>query len=326
MSIPDRQRRWGSVGIWNRAGSDACGWCRAGRGSARGVNPVLSANHTIPAAAAAIGEKAMSPRLLRLFAPVALSFVLAACGQSADNDSSPQPSEPATAAPPPADLSTLLANPSRAAEDRTRDTGRNPAGVIEFLGIEHGMTVIDVIAAGGYYTEVLSLAVGPDGRVMAHNPAVILEMRDGVNEKAISARLAGDRLANVSRLDKELADISAADGPFDAGITALNFHDIYNNYGEEATVDAMTVIYNALKPGGVFGIIDHQGTDANDNAALHRVEKAAVIRVAEAAGFEIDGDSGLLHMHEDDMSLGVFDESVRGKTHRFLLKLRRPAG
>lgn len=268
----------------------------------------------------------MNSRLLSLFTSVALTVVLAACGQSADTERTAEPAAAADSAPAPADLRTLLASSSRAAEDRARDAGRKPADVIEFLGVEPGMTVIDVIAAGGYYTEVLSLAVGPDGRVMAQNPATVLQMREGANEKAISARLADGRLPNVSRLDKALAEVTAADGPFDAGITALNFHDIYNRYGEEAAVQALTSVFDALNPGGVFGVIDHDGAEGNDNAALHRARKADAIRVAEAAGFVVEGDSGILHMHDDDLSLGVFDEQVRGKTKRFLLKLRKPAG
>lgn len=255
--------------------------------------------------------------------------VFAACSGGSEPEQAAQ-EEPAaeaiTEAPAAHDLTSLLASDARSEADRARDAGRKPAEVIAYLGIEPGMSVIDIFAAGGYYTEVLSLAVGPEGHVAAQNPAFILEMREGVNEKALAERLANDRLANVSRLDKELADISPADGPFDAGMTALNFHDIYNNGGNEGAAAFLTTIYAALKPGGVFGIIDHAGAEGNDNKALHRVQKADAIRIAEAAGFVVEGDSGLLHMHDDDMTQGVFAEGIRGKTTRFLLKLRKPGG
>lgn len=237
---------------------------------------------------------------------------------------SPEPSPEPMSEPEAADLLTLLASSTRAEADRARDAGRKPAEVIEFLGIEPGMRVIDVIAAGGYYTEVLSLAVGSGGHVVAQNPPAILEMRDGANETAISERLAGNRLANVSRMNTDLTEL-AGDGQFDAGITALNLHDIYNNYGEEGAVGALKMIHAALKPGGVFGVIDHDGAPENDNVALHRMEKATAIQLAEAAGFVVEGDSGILHVHSDDLSQGVFAEGVRGKTKRFLLRLRKPA-
>lgn len=265
---------------------------------------------------------------LRYFLILLTALVISGCGDGV-NEEQPVPEAPAIITEPELpvhDLTSLLASDSRAEADRARDAGRKPAEVIAFLGIEPGMNVIDVIAAGGYYTEVLSLAVGPEGHVAAQNPAFVLEMRDGVNEKALSERLADDRLGNVARLDKEVADISPDDGPFDAAITALNFHDVFNNRGEEGAVGMMQVIYAALKPGGVFGVIDHQGAEGNDNKALHRALKTDAIRTAEAAGFVVEGESGLLHMHNDDMTQGVFAEGLRGKTHRFLLKLRKPEG
>ncbi len=92
-------------------------------------------------------------------------FALAACGGS--DSEGPTATQPTTTAP--VDLPASLASESRSAEDRARDAGRRPAQIIEFTGIKPGMRVIDVIAAGGYYTEVLSLAVGASGSVVAQN-------------------------------------------------------------------------------------------------------------------------------------------------------------
>lgn len=265
---------------------------------------------------------------LTLLVLAAVTFALTGCGQSTETTESPEPAveemQAPTAAPAPS-LATLLASNSRAADDRARDENRKPAEVIEFLGITPGMSVIDIFAAGGYYTEVLSLAVGSAGRVVAQNPAFILQIRDGAMDTAISERLAGNRLPNVERQNVELDGLASAGGPYDAAITALNYHDIYNRGGEEAAIAAFRAVYNVLKPDGVFGVIDHEGAEGNDNEALHRGRKVDAIRVAEAAGFIVDGDSGILHNHNDDMSLMVFDEAIRGKTNRFLLRLKRPS-
>jgi len=275
----------------------------------------------------------MNPTRQRYYLLLLGALTFAGCGNSSDDENSIADDQAAPVAESPVvepsashDLASLLAGESRPEADRARDAGRKPADVIAFLGIEPGMSVIDIIAAGGYYTEVLSLAVGPEGHVVAHNTPFILEMRDGVNEKALSERLSGNRLPNVSRLNKDVPEISPTDGTFDVAITALNFHDVYNNYGEEGAIGLLSVVAAVLKPGGVFGIIDHQGIEGNDNKALHRALKADVIRVAQAAGFVVDGDSGILHNHNDDMTQAVFAEDVRGKTNRFLLKLRKPGG
>jgi predicted methyltransferase len=223
-----------------------------------------------------------------------------------------------------ATLRAALAQANRPAEDKARDAGRKPADVLAFLGIGAGMTVMDVIAASGYYTEVLSVAVGPGGTVYAQNPAVALTLRDGANDKAMTARLADDRLPNVKRWDREFADLGVAPGSLDAALTALNFHDVYNN-DPAVAVSMLRAIKTLLKPGGVFGVIDHQGIAGADNAQLHRVEKAKAEAAALEAGFEIGGDSGVLASPADDHTQGVFAPGLRGQTDRFVLKLVKPA-
>lgn len=265
-------------------------------------------------------------RAYLIIAGAAIGISIAAC----DRAGQPEAEQPAAAvetipaeqaATP--DLATILAGDFRSADDRERDSGRKPADVIAFLGIEPGMRVLDLMAGAGWYTEVLSLAVGPDGHVTSHNTAYALQIRDGANESELSARIADGRLSNVSRLNKEVAELVPEDGPFDAVLTAMNLHDIYNRGGEDVAVGAMAAVYSVLKPGGVFGVIDHQGLAGQDNVALHRMQKTDAIRVAEAAGFVVEADSGILHVHSDDMT-GHMRDRERGQTHRFLLKLRKP--
>ena len=221
-------------------------------------------------------------------------------------------------------LEEALAAPSRPQADRERDAARKPAQVIRFLGIEQGMTAIDLIAAGGYYTEVLSITTGPAGTVYAQNPAFVLQMRDGAPDKALTARLMGGRLANVKRWDRELDDLGIAPGTVDVVITALNFHDYYNR-SPEAAAELLSATLAVLKPGGVLGIIDHAGQAGADNAELHRIEEQKAIDAALAAGFELEAVGDMLRNPDDDHTKGVFDPAIRGKTDRFVLKLRKPA-
>ena len=220
-------------------------------------------------------------------------------------------------------LEMALASESRSERDRDRDAGRKPAQVLEFLGVGSGMTVVDLYAAGGFYTEVLSLAVGNEGKVYAQNPARMLQFRDGANEKEISARLADGRLANVERLNKEIAGMGLEENSIDAVVTALNFHDIYNGAGPDAALASSKIVFSILKPNGVFGVIDHQGNSGNDNASLHRIEIALVVETLEKAGFNIE-QSELLNNPDDSRNKKVFDPSIRGKTDRFLILARKP--
>lgn len=234
--------------------------------------------------------------------------------------------DPASAATddPVAILRDALGAENRPLADRRRDGDRKPAEVIEFLGIGPGMRVIDLIAGAGYYTEVLSLAVSPDGSVTAMNPPSVLQSNNGVIASSLEKRLASGRLPNVTRLDKELGDIRASDGPYDAALTALNLHDIYNSAGRQGVENFLRIAYTLLRPGGVLGIIDHAGASGAAVTSLHRIDKAIVYEAASRAGLVVEAESDLLINVQDDRSVAVFDDSIRGRSDRFLLRLRKP--
>ena len=224
-----------------------------------------------------------------------------------------------------ADLATDLAADTRSAEDRARDAARKPAEVLTWLGIGPGMMVMDLFASGGWYTEVLAVAVGPEGKVYAQNPPRFLEFRDGYYDKAMAERLAGDRLPKVVRVDRDLKDTGVPAGSLDAAFTALNFHDVHNPPGNPEDAAAfLAAVKVLLKPGGVLGLIDHYGDSDKDNTNLHRLDVDAALPIIEGAGFEFES-SELLRHPEDDRTTMVFDPSIRGKTDRVLYKLTKPA-
>ena len=270
--------------------------------------------------------------------PATPMLVLGACGGSeadAPAAAAPMAAQPASEpmdepmdepTPAPADLGTMLTDSTRMEGDNARDAGRKPVEVLDFLGIGDGDAVIDLMAASGWYTEVLSIAVGSSGSVVAQNPEWILAFRERANDKALDARLADGRLANVTRMDIEYADMGPETGSYDAALSALNIHDAYYLGSPEAAAQFLDSVYGVLKPGGVLGVIDHVGNPDGDNNSLHRIDKALVIELATAAGFVVEGDSDLLANPADDHTQGVFSEGLRGQTDRFLLKLRKPAG
>ncbi len=219
----------------------------------------------------------------------------------------------------------LNALDQRSDADRSRDAARKPAEVLAFAGLEPGMTVIDVMAASGWYTEVLSVAVGPQGVVYAENPAWLLQAMNGASDKALTKRLDNGRLINVVRADEGLDKQLVPAGSADMALTALNYHDTYFMAGEAAAASQMQQVYAALKPGGVFILIDHSGKDGLDNAKLHRIPQGIVEGLARDAGFVIEAEGQMLKHPEDDLTQMVFGRDIRGNTDRFVLKLRKPA-
>ena len=217
-------------------------------------------------------------------------------------------------------LEEALAADERPAESKARDAESKPIDVVEFLGVESGMTALDIIAAGGYWTEVLSGAVGPDGKVYKQNPQFFLQR--GGDEFLQDEQAMVDRLGNVEPIHGDLADSDLGE-EVDVAITSMNYHDVYNNGGDEAGVAFLEGVYGVLKPGGVLGIIDHVGVAGQDNAAFHRVEVDAVRRTLEAAGFTVEEESDLLANPADDHTLNIRDESL-DRSDKMLIKARKP--
>jgi len=217
-------------------------------------------------------------------------------------------------------MRAALAAPDRPAENKARDSGRKPIETVQFFGIKTGETVLDMIAAGGWFTEVLSAAVGPTGKVYSQNPAFLVQADA---EKALH-----ERLRNVEAVHVPL-DQAGITGKADAVVTAQNLHDIYNGFGgqpggEAPAVDFLRAIYAVLKPGGVLGVIDHVGVASQDNAAAHRMQLQQARDAITKAGFTIEAESTMLANPRDDHTKNVFDPAIRGETDQFMIRARKP--
>jgi len=222
------------------------------------------------------------------------------------------------------DLVTALSSADRSDADMARDEARKPVEVLVFAGIELGMTALDVMAGGGWYTEVIATAVGPEGTVYAENPSWLIEAMGGRVVQALEKRLADNRLPNVIRADEGLDKGSIEAGSVDIALSALNLHDTYDRFGRNAALVQMTQIYNVLKPGGVFVLIDHSGKADLNNKQLHRIEQHIMEGIAQDAGFTLEAEGQMLRHPEDDLTKMVFSKGLRGYTDRFVLKLRKP--
>lgn len=222
-----------------------------------------------------------------------------------------------------ASLQSTLSNAAgRPDADKARDAGRKPAEVVNFLGIRSGMTVVDLIAAAGYYTEVLSHTVGRSGKVYMQNSAASLTGERGERTAAaIEQRLANNRLANVERLTRNPDDLGLPDNSVDAMVIALEFHELYRSDNPNAVAEFLAEMRRVLKPGGVLGIIEHAGSPPFDPGPLHRALEAQVVADVVKAGLFPAASSPVLRNPDDDRSAGVFAPDVRGVTDRFVLKV-----
>jgi predicted methyltransferase len=201
------------------------------------------------------------------------------------------------------DFMEKLEADARPMEDKIRDGARRPYQVMMLLGVEEGMTAVDIGAGGGWWSWVFSAAVGDGGTVYAQG------MRGGGG--AVGA------LGNVEVVGS-LDDIAA--GSADVAVTALNIHHM----NDERAGPYFEAIRRVLKPGGVAAIIDHVGDPAMNNAQLHRLPIASARGWIEAAGLEIVEESDILRQSADDHTLTATDAKLGRNPDRFLFVVRRP--
>jgi len=224
-------------------------------------------------------------------------------------------------------LQRALSGPDREVTDFVRDATRKPVEVLDFLGIKPGMQVLDVYAAGGYYTFILSKAVGSDGTVFAQNTPRGLRFEEDRQEisqgEALDAKIQQGNLTNVTHLVERIDELSIEPESLDAIMVVQILHDYYNPNPERA-LELLTRLKAFLKPGGIIGVIDHVGEAGRENRRFHRMEKNQAISVAEQAGFLIAGDSDLLYNPNDRHVRSIFDPMLGRNTDRFLLKLQKP--
>ena len=224
----------------------------------------------------------------------------------------------------PANITAALADPARPATDTARDAARHPGEILALAGVKPGGKVVDFIIGGGYFTRILSPAVGPTGKVYAYQPAEFIAYKASYGDdlKAVAGAY-----KNVTPLNGSLGALDLPDG-LDLVITVQNYHDLYlkqSPAGTAAKIDAE--IFKSLKPGGVFLIIDHYAADGSGTTAadsLHRIDIAAVKQEVEGVGFKLAAESPLLRNPADPRTQIVFDPAIRGKTDQFILKFVKP--
>jgi predicted methyltransferase len=228
----------------------------------------------------------------------------------------------AVAAPGP-HIAAAVADKGRPESDTARDALRKPAEMLEFAGVKPGDKVADFIPGGGYFTRIFAKAVGSKGKVYAiGNPP----RPDATQPPPIRAVAADPQYGNITLVETGIASFKLPE-QVDVFWTSQNYHDLF---ARARNIDIKAVdklIYDAIKPGGVFIVLDHAaapGTPLDPDDKLHRIDPAIVRKQLESSGFVYAGESNVLRNPADDHTKAVFDPSIRGKTDQFIYKFRKP--
>lgn len=269
--------------------------------------------------------------VLAIILPVAMALAASrAIAQSetdaaAETGAASQGEIPATRIP--KAIRDAVNSPHRPAADRQLDAGRHFEQVLAFFGIAPGMMVADLWAGGGYTTELLARTVGPSGKVYSQNGPFPPAFQK--SEDAWKARPKEPGMSNVVELLKPFDDpddvLPVPLESLDAVIINMNYHDMVGRGYDRARINA--VVFKALKPGGVYGVIDNSaapGSGARDVNTLHRIDEAFEIGEIKQAGFKLEAVSNALRNPKDDRTWFVMQH--RGEQDRFVLKFIKPRG
>lgn len=211
------------------------------------------------------------------------------------------------------DYKAILANPERPENEKGLDASRKPEEVLKFFGVKPGDKVADLMASRGYYTAILSQIVGPKGVVYSANPTVRDETRE---------RFKNPLYANVKVLEGDMGSVALpTDGSLDFVLIHLDYHEV----DEPARAAMNKRVFAALKPGGVYGVIDHAAQDgAGDSVrkTLHRIDKNLVVKEVTSAGFALAREGDMLRIPADTHTEVIF--KIRGNTDRFVLLFQKP--
>jgi predicted methyltransferase len=219
-------------------------------------------------------------------------------------------------------ISRAIADPARPADYKAADALRLPAETLAFSGVRSGMVIGEFYPGGGYFTRMLSDVVGRSGHVYAIENA---GWKGAV--EADRALLAEKRWRNVSIAFEPFGTV-AFPRPLDLAWVTQNYHDLkIAQYGKVDTVAFDRQVYNALKPGGIFFILDHQGPPSLTDeqiAKLHRINRDVVVREVSSVGFKLVGEGNFLRRAADDQTLSIFDKAIQGHTDQYALKFVKP--
>jgi len=217
-----------------------------------------------------------------------------------------------------------MASEVRSDKDKARDNNRQPLKTLQFLGIKSDMKVLELIPGGGWYTAILAPVLKEKGQLYVGIASDRLKngllKKEGFNDvKTVNdaqwTQNTEEKRYNLSNVDFELSNI-------DAVLTFRNYHNLSFDTRTKINEQAL----KALKPGGIYGIVDHtrRHMQSENDENGRRIDPVLVIKEVQAAGFKFVDYSNLHYKADDELRYEVGRSTVKGNTDRFTFIFKKP--
>jgi len=222
-------------------------------------------------------------------------------------------------------LESAMAADIRTTADTVRDRNRMPIETLEFFGLRDDMKVVELLPGGGWYTKLLAPVLVENGELyIAYGTSRTqsgLEGKPGFEKMQVTAgdaniaRAEGARFYTASNTDLGVKNV-------DMVLTFRNYH----NFDEQSRAALNKSVFKALKPGGIYGVVDHTRRHMQElnRENRRRMDPVQAIREIQAAGFEFVDYSDLHYRADDELIYEVGRKTVTGNTDRWTLKFRKP--
>jgi predicted methyltransferase len=221
-------------------------------------------------------------------------------------------------------IKTAMQAEIRSTADTDRDRNRRALETLEFFGLRDDMKIVEFIPGGGWYSKILAPVVSEKGqyyaalgtgRIKSLMAEPGFEKIKIIGEDAKIYRKEGERFNSLELDSLDVTDL-------DMVLTFRNYH----NFGEQGRNNMNKLAFAALKPGGIYAVVDHTARhmEASNSFNGRRVDPVLAIKEIQAAGFEFVDYSDLHYRADDELRYEVGAKSVTGNTDRWTLKFRKP--
>ena len=223
-----------------------------------------------------------------------------------------------------AKLKTAMASDVRTEAEVERDRNRKPVDTLEFFGLRDDMKVVELLPGSGWYTKLLAPVLAENGEFyVALGTGRVSENllgREGFDKVGVLAEDAKIYRPEGSRsyvLEMEGLGVTDVDIVF----TFRNYH----NFGPEGRAAMNAAAYDALKPGGIYAVVDHnrRHMEPDNPENRRRLDPVLAIKEIQSAGFELVDFSDLHYRPDDELRYEVGRRTVTGNTDRWTLKFRK---